>query len=33
MAAAVVKAFDHAERNPLAQCQRTTCTEEVLASP
>jgi acetyl-CoA acetyltransferase len=33
MAAAAVKAFDHAARNPLAQCQRTTTVEEVLASP
>jgi len=33
MAAAAVKAFDHAARNPLAQCQRTTSIEEVLASP
>jgi acetyl-CoA acetyltransferase len=33
MAAAAVKAFDHASRNPLAQCQRTTSIEEVLASP
>jgi acetyl-CoA acetyltransferase len=32
MAAAAVKAFDHAARNPLAQCQRTTTIEEVLAS-
>jgi acetyl-CoA acetyltransferase len=32
MAAAAVKAFDHAARNPLAQCQRTTSIEEVLAS-
>jgi acetyl-CoA acetyltransferase len=33
MAAAAVKAFDHAARNPLAQCQRTTSIDEVLASP
>ena len=33
MAAAAVKAFAHAARNPLAQCQRTTSIEEVLASP
>jgi acetyl-CoA acetyltransferase len=33
MAAAAVKAFDHAARNPLAQCQRTTTIEEVLGSP
>ena len=33
MAATAVKAFDHAARNPLAQCQRTTSIEEVLASP
>jgi acetyl-CoA acetyltransferase len=33
MAAAAVKAFDHAARNPLAQCQRTTSIEEVLGSP
>jgi acetyl-CoA acetyltransferase len=33
MAAAAVKAFDHAARNPLAQCQRTTSIEEVLSSP
>jgi acetyl-CoA acetyltransferase len=33
IAAAAVKAFDHASRNPLAQCQRTTTIEEVLASP
>jgi len=33
MAAAAVKAFDHAARNPLAQRQRTTSVEEVLASP
>jgi acetyl-CoA acetyltransferase len=32
MAAAAVKAFDHAARNPLAQCQRTTTIEEVLES-
>jgi acetyl-CoA acetyltransferase len=33
MAAAAVKAFDNAARNPLAQCQRTTSIDEVLASP
>jgi acetyl-CoA acetyltransferase len=33
MAAAAVKAFDHAARNPLAQCQRTTTIAEVLSSP
>ena len=33
MAAAAVKAFDHAARNPLAQRHRTTSVEEVLASP
>jgi acetyl-CoA acetyltransferase len=33
IAAAAVKAFDHAARNPLAQCQRTTTIDEVLASP
>ncbi|HWE66013.1 MAG TPA: thiolase family protein [Acidimicrobiales bacterium] len=33
IAAAAVKAFDHASRNPLAQCQRTATIEEVLASP
>jgi acetyl-CoA acetyltransferase len=33
IAAAAVKAFDHASRNPLAQCQRTTTIEEVLDSP
>jgi acetyl-CoA acetyltransferase len=32
MAAAAVKAFANA-RNPLAQCQRTTSIDEVLASP
>jgi acetyl-CoA acyltransferase len=32
MAAAAVKALDHAARNPLAQGQRTTTIEEVLAS-
>ena len=30
IAAAAVKAFDHAARNPLAQCQRTVTVEEVL---
>jgi acetyl-CoA acetyltransferase len=33
IAAAAVKAFEHASRNPLAQCQRTTTIDEVLASP
>ncbi|HEY3844728.1 MAG TPA: thiolase family protein [Acidimicrobiales bacterium] len=33
IAAAAVKAFSHAARNPLAQCQRTTTIEEVLESP
>ena len=33
MAAAAVKAFAHASRNPLAQCQRTASIEEVLSSP
>jgi acetyl-CoA acyltransferase len=33
IAAAAVKAFDHASRNPLAQCQRTVTIEEVLESP
>jgi acetyl-CoA acetyltransferase len=33
IAAAAVKAFDHAARNPLAQCQRTQTIEEVLAAP
>jgi acetyl-CoA acetyltransferase len=33
MASAAVKAFDHAARNPLAQCQRNVTVEEVLASP
>jgi acetyl-CoA acetyltransferase len=33
IAAAAVKAFDHASRNPLAQCQRTATIDEVLASP
>ncbi|MGP0030383.1 MAG: thiolase family protein [Acidimicrobiales bacterium] len=33
IAAAAVKAFDHAARNPLAQCQRTTSIDEVLAAP
>jgi acetyl-CoA acetyltransferase len=33
IAATAVKAFDHASRNPLAQCQRTTTIAEVLASP
>jgi acetyl-CoA acetyltransferase len=33
IAAAAVKAFDHAARNPLAQCQRTRTIEEVLGAP
>jgi len=33
IAAAAVKSFDHASRNPLAQIQRTTTIEEVLDSP
>jgi acetyl-CoA acetyltransferase len=33
IAAAAVKAFDHAARNPLAQCQRTVSIEDVLNSP
>jgi acetyl-CoA acetyltransferase len=33
IASAAVKAFDHASRNPLAQCQRSVTVEEVLASP
>ncbi len=33
MAAAAVKAFDHAARNPLAQCQRRVTVDEVLESP
>jgi acetyl-CoA acetyltransferase len=33
IAAAAVKAFDHAARNPLAQCQRTRTIDEVLAAP
>jgi acetyl-CoA acetyltransferase len=33
IAGVAVKAFDHAARNPLAQCQRTTTIDEVLASP
>jgi acetyl-CoA acetyltransferase len=33
IAAAAVKAFDHAARNPLAQCQRSVTVDEVLASP
>jgi acetyl-CoA acetyltransferase len=33
IASAAVKAFSHAGRNPLAQCQRTVTVEEVLASP
>ena len=33
IAAAAVKAFDHASRNPLAQCQRTVSIEEVLEAP
>jgi acetyl-CoA acetyltransferase len=33
IAAAAVKEFDHAARNPLAQCQRTATVDEVLDSP
>jgi acetyl-CoA acetyltransferase len=33
IAAAAVKAFDHASRNPLAQCQRAVSIEQVLESP
>jgi acetyl-CoA acetyltransferase len=33
MASVAVKAFDHAARNPLAQCQRSVTVEEVLESP
>jgi acetyl-CoA acetyltransferase len=33
IAAAAVKAFDHASRNPLAQCQRTVTIAEVLEAP
>jgi acetyl-CoA acetyltransferase len=33
IASAAVKAFDHASRNPLAQCQRTVTVEQVLESP
>ncbi len=33
IASAAVKAFSHAGRNPLAQCQRTVTVDEVLASP
>ncbi|HVA07477.1 MAG TPA: thiolase family protein [Acidimicrobiales bacterium] len=33
IAAAAVKAFDHAFRNPLAQVQRTATIDEVLSSP
>ena len=33
IAAAAVKAFDHASRNPLAQFQRSVTVDEVLASP
>ena len=33
MASVAVKAFDHAARNPLAQCNRTVTVEEVLESP
>src|SRR5205807_2045221 len=33
IASAAVKAFDHAARNPLAQCQRTVTVDEVLESP
>ncbi len=33
IASAAVKAFDHAARNPLAQCQRSVTVEDVLESP
>jgi acetyl-CoA acetyltransferase len=33
MASVAVKAFDHAARNPLAQCQRSVTVEDVLESP
>ena len=33
IAAAAVKAFRHASRNPLAQCQRSATIDEVLESP
>jgi acetyl-CoA acetyltransferase len=33
IAAAAVKAFSHASRNPLAQCQKAVTIDEVLASP
>ena len=33
MASVAVKSFDHAARNPLAQCQRTVTVEQVLGSP
>ena len=33
MASVAVKSFDHAARNPLAQCQRTVTVEQVLESP
>jgi acetyl-CoA acetyltransferase len=33
IAAAAVKAYDHASRNPLAQVQRTVTIEEVLEAP
>jgi acetyl-CoA acetyltransferase len=33
MASVAVKAFDHASRNPLAQCQRSVNVEDVLGSP
>jgi acetyl-CoA acetyltransferase len=33
IASAAVKAFRHASRNPLAQCQRTATIDEVLESP
>jgi acetyl-CoA acetyltransferase len=33
MASVAVKAFDHASRNPLAQCQRSVTVEDVLESP
>ena len=33
IASAAVKAFDHASRNPLAQCQRTVTVDDVLEAP
>ena len=33
IAAAAVKAFNHASRNPLAQCQRTVSLQDVLEAP